>query len=120
MTRKQLLAGIFAVLFGLTYADVSYAAQSDEILVAMASFKTVCGGNTGRACPGQGPVAAPPVTPAPKPSPAPIPSSPSPSAPVSPSVSTPTPSNVTGSSIAVDHTSTATDDAHAIMPGRIL
>src|SRR5438105_9056252 len=90
------------------------------MIVAMASSKNVCGGNTGRACPDNAPVATPPVTaaptiPSPKPSPAPTPSSSSPSTSASLSVSTQTPSGVTGSSVAVDHTSTAIDDAHAVM-----
>src|SRR5207253_5673652 len=42
-----------------------------------ASFKSVCGGNTGRPCPGTAPATVPPITPpvsaAPKPSPAPTP-----------------------------------------------
>src|SRR5207253_5129143 len=123
MLKNQLLAALCAALLGLTWTGSIIAAEqpSDEILVAMASFKSVCGGNTGRACPGPAPVTAPPpvaaspVIPAPKPSPAPIPSSPSPSAPASPSIATQAPSNITGSPLAVDHTSTTTDDAHAIM-----
>ena len=51
---KKVHAVMCAVLLGLTWADSIIAAEArpGEIIVAMASSKTVCGGNTGRACPG--------------------------------------------------------------------
>ena len=81
MLKKQVVAIVCAVLLGLTVAGSLSAAQPEEIVVAMASTKSICGGNTGKACPGTAPVppaAASPVIPAPKPSPAPTAPTPSP------------------------------------------
>src|SRR5438132_1559812 len=71
---KTIVAAVICtVLLGLTIAGTHAAEQMpDEMIVAMALSKSVCGGNTGKPCPGQGPVTAPPLTPAPKPSPAPV------------------------------------------------
>ena len=104
MLKKQPLAILCAVLLGLTWVGSVIAAETThEILVAMASFKNVCGGNTGKVCPGTTPatptppVAASPVIPAPKPlptpvTPAPPASTPAPSpAPTLPSVTTAVP-----------------------------
>ena len=83
--KTVLGAMMCAALLGLAFAD-SYAAEQrpDEMIVAMASSKTVCGGNTGKACPGTAParvsppVATTPAIPAPKPLPAPVPQQPAP------------------------------------------
>ena len=76
---KMIFAGMFTVLVSLTVAGSSYATEQlpDEMIVAMASSKSVCGGNTGKACPGTAPASTPPmaaspVIPAPKPAPAPV------------------------------------------------
>src|SRR5437879_4984444 len=75
MLNTQLLAVGCAVLLGVTIGGSPAAAEQrpDEMIVAMASSKSICGGNTGRLCPGSAPVATPPVAaspviPAPKPS----------------------------------------------------
>ena len=76
---KKVFAVMYAALLGFTCAGSISAAEPDEMLVAMASFKSVCGGNTGRLCPGTAPtpvpppLAASPVIPAPKPLPTPAP-----------------------------------------------
>ena len=82
---KMILARMFTVMVSLTVVGSSYATEQlpDEMIVAMASSKSVCGGNTGRACPGTAPVPTPPVAaspviPAPKPLPAPVPQQPAP------------------------------------------
>ena len=58
---KMILARMFTVMVSLTVVGSAYASEQlpEQILVAMASPKTVCGGNTGTACPGDVPVAAP-------------------------------------------------------------
>ena len=92
---KMILAVMFTVLVSLTVAGSASAAEQrpDEMIVAMASFKSVCGGNTGRPCPGTAPATVPPVTPpvsaAPKPSPAPATPQTPPLTPTSPSTSHP-------------------------------
>ena len=86
MRKKQMLSALCGVLLSFTMAAPQAAAEhrSNEILVAMASSKSVCGGNTGKACPGTAPatvsppVAASPVIPAPKPAPAPVQQQPAP------------------------------------------
>src|SRR5439155_9761362 len=108
---KTILAAMMcAVLLGLTYDDSSYAAEQmpDEILVAMASSKSVCGGNTGRPCLGDAPLVAPAVPPK---APAPSVSAP---APASPAVVAPLPalpafdfSLTNGGSVTLPQASTA-------------
>ena len=58
---KMILARVFTVLVSLTVAESASAAEQlpEEMIVAMASSKSVCGGNTGKACPGDAPVAPP-------------------------------------------------------------
>src|SRR5438094_925611 len=65
MLKKQFVAVVCAVLIGLTWAGSIIAAEQrpGEMIVAMASSKSICGGNTGRACPGTAPATVPPVTP---------------------------------------------------------
>ena len=78
---------MFTVLITITVAGSAYAAEQspNEILVAMASFKSVCGGNTGRPCPGAAPAPVLPVTPPVSASPklSPAPATPTPLAPAS-------------------------------------
>ena len=94
MLKKQLVVVVCAVLLGVTWTGSIIAAEQrpGEMIVAMASSKTVCGGNTGRACPGTAPaptppVAASPVIPAPKPSPTPPAPTPAPSTTPTPALS---------------------------------
>jgi len=64
---KIMLAVMCAVLVGVTYAGSPAAADQkpEEMVVAMGYLRNICGGNTGKACPGNAPVAAPPVAVAP-------------------------------------------------------
>ena len=57
MLKKHPLSVVCAVLLGFTWAGSIIAAEQrpDEMIVAMASSKSICGGNTGRACPGTAP-----------------------------------------------------------------
>ena len=57
---KMILARMFTVMVSLTVVGSAYAGEqrTDEILVAMASPKSVCGGNTGRAPAGPAAVAS--------------------------------------------------------------
>jgi galactose oxidase-like protein len=92
---KKVHAAMCAVLLGFTFAGSAYAAERlpGEMIVAMASSRSVCGGNTGKPCPGTAPaptppVAASPVIPAPKP--LPTPATPTPTAPTTAPSTTPT------------------------------
>jgi hypothetical protein len=95
---KTTFVAMCAVLLALTVTGSPSATEPNEILVAMASSRSICGGNTGRPCPAEVPVAAPPVaaspvipapkpsltpTPAPTPAPAPTPVTAAPSPPPS-------------------------------------
>src|SRR5437016_2730125 len=62
---KTILAAMCAILVGVTYAGSPAAADQkpEEMVVAMGSLRNICGGNTGRPCPGQPPVVVPPVMP---------------------------------------------------------
>jgi len=64
---KTIFAVMCAVLVGVTYAGSPAAAEQkpEEMVVAMAYLRNICGGNTDKACPGNAPVATPPVAVAP-------------------------------------------------------
>jgi Kelch motif protein len=115
--RRTLFAVLVAVLLGPNVAISPSAAEQrpGEMIVAMASSKSICGGNTGKVCPGTAPaltppVAASPVIPAPKPplttvTPTPPASTTAPvPAPTLPSVTTPvSPLSPTISSVPTAH-----------------